>query len=58
MNALCVHMQGGIVFVGSGIALFVGTPFFDIIGIQYISIMGEFIGVSGKRATHSTAYHR
>jgi len=51
-------MQGGIVFVGSGIALFVGTPFFDIIGIQYISIMGEFIGVSGKRATHSTAYHR
>jgi hypothetical protein len=39
--------QGGFVYIGSGMATFVGVPVIDFVAIEFSSGVGGFVALSG-----------
>jgi hypothetical protein len=41
-------VQGGIHWIGAGIAIFIGSPIMDIAGVFASMVLGEYVGVGGE----------
>ena len=47
---VCIYLydQGGLVWNGAGISVFIGCPVFDCVGIWSVFMAGEYYSVGGK----------